>query len=60
MGSSHTLVSKRPIRHGIELGYDIMVVKDATRDFSNEMMHAALDINIPNSSTGAAARRRLA
>jgi len=24
------------------------VVKDATADYSDEMMHAALDINIPN------------
>jgi ureidoacrylate peracid hydrolase len=24
------------------------VVKDATADYTSEMMHAALDINIPN------------
>jgi hypothetical protein len=24
------------------------VVKDATADYSDEMMHAALDINLPN------------
>ena len=24
------------------------MVKDATADYSDEMMHAALDINIPN------------
>jgi len=24
------------------------VVKDATADYSDEMMHAALDINMPN------------
>jgi hypothetical protein len=26
----------------------ILVVKDATTDYSDEMMHAALDINMPN------------
>ena len=31
-----------------ELGYDVTVVKDATADYSDEMMHAALDINMPN------------
>ena len=31
-----------------ELGYDVTVVKDATADYSDEMMHAALDINLPN------------
>ena len=31
-----------------ELGYDVTVVKDATADYSDEAMHAALDINIPN------------
>jgi len=27
------------------------VVKDATADYSDEMMHAALDINLPNYAT---------
>src|SRR5215813_4518617 len=31
-----------------ELGYEVTVVRDATADYSDEMMHAALDINIPN------------
>jgi hypothetical protein len=26
----------------------VTVVKDATADYSDEMMHAALDVNIPN------------
>jgi nicotinamidase-related amidase len=26
-----------------KLGYEVMVVKDATADYSDEMMHAALD-----------------
>jgi ureidoacrylate peracid hydrolase len=31
-----------------ELGYEVTVVKDATADYSDEAMHAALDVNIPN------------
>ena len=36
------------VRYAAELGYDVTVVRDATADYSDEMMHAALDINIPN------------
>jgi nicotinamidase-related amidase len=36
------------VRYGAELGYEVTMVKDATASFSNEEMHAALDINIPN------------
>ena len=35
-------------RFAAELGYDVTVVKDATASFSEEEMHAALDINLPN------------
>jgi len=35
-------------RFGAELGYDVTVVRDATAAFSQEEMHAALDINLPN------------
>jgi nicotinamidase-related amidase len=31
-----------------ELGYEVTVIKDATADYSDEMMRAALDINLPN------------
>jgi ureidoacrylate peracid hydrolase len=34
-----------------ELGYEITVVKDATADYSDEEMHAVLDVNIPNDAT---------
>lgn len=34
-----------------ELGYEVTMVKDATADYSDEEMHAALDINIPNYAT---------
>lgn len=44
---AHTCV-EATVRHAAELGYDVTVVKDATADFSDEMMHAAFDINLPN------------
>jgi ureidoacrylate peracid hydrolase len=44
---AHTCV-EATVRYAAELGYGVMVVKDATADYSNEEMHAALDINIPN------------
>jgi len=34
------------------------VVKDATADYSDEMMHAALDINIPNYASAIVTRRK--
>ena len=36
------------MRFAAELGYDVTVVKDAVADYSDEMMHAALVINMPN------------
>ena len=33
---------------GAELGYEVTMVKDATASYSDEQMHAALEINIPN------------
>jgi ureidoacrylate peracid hydrolase len=36
------------VRFAAELGYQVTVVKDATASYSDEEMHAALDINIPN------------
>jgi nicotinamidase-related amidase len=36
------------VRFAAELGYEVTVVRDATADYSDEAMHAALDINIPN------------
>src|SRR5215468_8431874 len=47
---AHTCI-EATVRFAAELGYDITVVKDATADYSDEMMHAALDINIPNYAT---------
>jgi nicotinamidase-related amidase len=44
---AHTCV-EATARYAAELGYEVTVVKDATADYSDEMMHAALDINLPN------------
>jgi nicotinamidase-related amidase len=44
---AHTCVEST-VRFAAELGYDVTMVKDATSDYSDEMMHAALHLNIPN------------
>ena len=44
---AHTCI-EATVRYAAELGYDVTVVRDAIADYSDEMMHAALDINIPN------------
>jgi ureidoacrylate peracid hydrolase len=44
---AHTCI-EATVRFAAELGYDVTVVRDAVADYSDEMMHAALDINIPN------------
>ena len=44
---AHTCVEST-IRFAAELGYEVTVVKDATADYSEEMMHAAYNLNMPN------------
>lgn len=44
---AHTCV-EATVRYAAELGYDVTVVRDATADYTEEMMHAALDVNMPN------------
>jgi ureidoacrylate peracid hydrolase len=44
---AHTCV-EATVRYAAELGYDVTMVKDATADYSDEEMHSALDVNIPN------------
>src|SRR5262245_601021 len=44
---AHTCV-EATIRFAAELGYDVTMVRDATADYSDGHMHAALDINIPS------------
>ena len=44
---AHTCVEST-VRFAAELGYEVTVVKDATADFSDEFMHAALVTNLPS------------
>jgi ureidoacrylate peracid hydrolase len=44
---AHTCI-EATVRFAVELGYDVTMVRDATADYSDKEMHAALDINIPN------------
>ena len=44
---AHTCVEST-VRFAAELGYDVTVIKDATADYSDEFMHAALVTNLPN------------
>jgi nicotinamidase-related amidase len=44
---AHTSV-EATVRFAAELGYEVTLVKDATADYSDEEMHAALDVNIPH------------
>jgi ureidoacrylate peracid hydrolase len=44
---AHTCI-EATVRFAAELGYDVTVVRDATADYSDDAMRAALDINIPN------------
>jgi len=43
---AHTCLEST-VRFAAELGYAVTVVRDATADYSDEQMHAALDVNIP-------------
>lgn len=47
---AHTCV-EATLRFAAELGYEVTMVKDATADYSDEEMHAALDVNIPSYAT---------
>src|SRR3974390_3488715 len=44
---AHTCV-EATVRFAAELGYEATMEKDATADYSEEEMHAALEVNIPN------------
>ena len=44
---AHTCV-EATVRFAAELGYGVTMVKDATASYSDDHMHAALDVNIPN------------
>ena len=47
---AHTCV-EATVRYAAELGYEVAVVKDATASYSDDHMHAALEVNIPNYAT---------
>jgi ureidoacrylate peracid hydrolase len=44
---AHTCV-EATVRFAAELVYDVTIIRDVTADYSDEEMHAALDINISN------------
>ena len=44
---AHTCM-EATVRFAAELGYEVTVVRDATADYSDVEMHAALDVNLPN------------
>ncbi len=44
---AHTCV-EATVRFAAELGYEVTLVKDATADYSDAEMHAAIDVNLPN------------
>jgi ureidoacrylate peracid hydrolase len=44
---AHTCV-EATVRYAAELGYEVTVVRDATASYSDDRMHAALEVNIPN------------
>ena len=44
---AHTCV-EATVRCAAELGYEVTMVKDATASYSDDHMHAALEVNIPN------------
>ena len=47
------------VRFGAELGYDVTVVKDATASYSEEEMHATLEVNLPNYANAIVTTREL-
>ena len=44
---AHTCV-EATVRFAAELGYEVTVVRDATADYSDREMQAALEVNLPN------------
>jgi len=47
---AHTCL-EATVRYAAELGYEVTVVKDATADYSDVEMRAALEVNMPNYAT---------
>ena len=55
---AHTCI-EATVRFAAELGYEVTVVRDAVADTSDEMMHVALDINIPNYASAVVSTKEL-
>jgi nicotinamidase-related amidase len=55
---AHTCV-EATVRYAAELGYEVTVVRDATTSYSDDHMHAALDINIPNYASAVVTTREI-
>ena len=47
---AHTCV-EATVRFGAEFGYEVTLVRDATADYSDREMNAALEVNLPNYAT---------
>ena len=48
MGLIARTCAEATVRYAAERGYEVTMVKDATADYSDVNMHAALDVDIPN------------
>jgi ureidoacrylate peracid hydrolase len=55
---AHTCV-EATVRFAAEFGYEVTMVRDATADYSDEEMHAALDVNIPNYAAAVVTTREI-
>jgi nicotinamidase-related amidase len=53
---AHTCV-EATVRFAVELGYEVTMIRDATADYSDEHMRAALDVNMPSYASGIARAR---
>jgi len=47
IGLTANTCAESTVRHGVELGYEITMVKDATASFTQAEMQAALELNMP-------------
>jgi len=48
IGLSARTCVEATVRYAAELGYEVTMVRDATADYSDVEMHAALDVNLPS------------
>jgi nicotinamidase-related amidase len=55
---AHTCV-EATVRFAAELGYEVTMVRDATADYSDKHMEAALDVNMPSYATAIVSARHV-